>query len=104
MALTSSDWPLPCTPAIATTSPALISRDKLLTNTLPLASYIFKLLILRTVSPALLLSLFAVKSTVLPTIKLANSSWVAVGNVVPTTFPLRITVILSATSWTSRSL
>ena len=58
----------------------------------------------RASSPSWGGSLCTVSSTGRPTIMAASSSLLAVGEASPTTLPRRMTVILSATSRTSRSL
>ncbi|CAB5012399.1 unannotated protein [freshwater metagenome] len=50
-------------------------------------------------------SAFSTSSEIgLPTMSEANSTCEALGKAVPTTLPLRMIVILSAASWTSRNL
>ena len=100
----SSVWPLPCTPATASTSPRLMVKLRSSTWTWPRASMTRRLSTTSASSPSCGGSLRTVSSTGRPTIMAASSWLLAVGEASPTTLPSRITVILSATSRTSRSL
>ena len=105
MASTSSVWPLPCTPAMATISPARTSRSRPLTAISRRLSRTYRSLIRSTTSPGFAGPFGTMSSTSRPTIRFA-SSWrvVVFGSAVPATRPRRRTTILSATSITSLSL
>ena len=103
----SSVWPLPCTPATPRISPSRMSK---LTRSSKVAPVSPPGLTSETSStwsatlPGVAGFFSTCKSTGRPTIMEASSSWEASGEACPTTAPLRITVILSATALTSRSL
>ena len=102
---TSSVWPLPCTPATATISPARTSSDTPLTAICIRSSITSRSLTLSTTSPGFAGPLDTSSSTSRPTIKFASSLRdESAGFTVPATVPRRSTVIRSATSSTSPSL
>src|SRR6266545_1129478 len=104
-ASTSSVWPLPCTPAIATISPARTCSDTSSTARWPRSSRTVRPSTCRTSSPGVASSLATCSSTERPTIIDASScSLVSSGTVEPTTLPLRSTVMRSAIGRTSFSL
>ena len=104
IASVSSVWPLPCTPAIARTSPRRTVNETSSTSTMPFGSVTVSPSTTRASSPPLDGSFSTTSDTARPTIRAASSLFVAVGDASPTTLPSRITVMRSATSRTSRSL
>ena len=81
-----------------------MSNETPLTAVLPRSSRTVRPSTERTTSPSVAAAFSGAKRTARPTIRAANSSSEAVGGMVPTTLPWRITVIVSAIRWTSFSL
>ena len=104
IASTSSDWPFPCTPATAKTSPRFTVKLMLFTTATPRSSRTTKSFTSRTGAPGLCGPFLTWRLTDRPTIFEASSSSLSVGSPVPTILPRRMTVILSATARTSLSL
>ncbi len=102
---TNSLWPLPSTPAMPKISPACTWKEMSVSSDSfrrPLAETpcTFK-----TTGPVLVLGALIFRKTSLPTINMANFSFVASAtSSVPCTFPSRITVIRSDISITSCNL
>lgn len=100
----SSVWPLPWTPATASTSPRRTLKLTSLTTSWPIGSTTLRCSTVSASSPSFGSSLWTVSSTARPTMREASSALEAVGAASPTTLPRRMTVMRSATSRTSRSL
>ena len=104
IASANSVWPFPCTPAIARISPARTSKLTWFTARCSRSSNTDTRSSCNTTLPGLERFFSTVSPTSRPTIMLASSFVSALGLASPTTRPCRITVILSATAFTSRSL
>ncbi len=100
----SSVWPLPCTPATPSTSPACTVRSTPSTARWPRSSLTARPATSSTAAPGWAAPLSTRSSTERPTISEASSSSLVSGAAVPTVRPRRITVIRSAIAWTSLSL
>ena len=103
-ALISSVWPLPWTPATASTSPARASKLTSRTTGTPRESTTLTPRASSTGLPTSAGGLSTRSLTERPTIISASSASEAVGGAVPTTLPRRITLIRSPIALTSRSL
>ena len=100
----SSVWPFPWTPATPRISPARTSNDTSRTECSPRSPCTFRSWTSSTTSPGRAASLLTRSWTDRPTISAASSAPLVVGGRSPTTFPRRMTVMLSAIAWTSLSL
>ena len=104
MASVSSVWPLPWTPATARISPRAMSKVMPSTTCWPVGAMTVRSLTLNVVSCGLAGALSRVRLTARPTIMEASSVVDAPGSALPTTLPRRMTVMVSDTAFTSRSL
>src|SRR5690606_34275433 len=104
MASVTSVCPLPCTPAMAKTSPARTSNETSSTTTWSRSSTTVSPCTSSTTSPVFGGSLSTASVTERPTIIDASSASEADGSASPTILPSRSTVIRSATARTSRCL
>ena len=100
----SSVCPLPWTPAIAKTSPARTSKDTSSTTLLFRSPTTVRPETESPASPPVEGFLVTERSTARPTINVARVDAESVGFASPTTAPKRMTVMRSATAWTSRNL
>src|SRR5579863_2445303 len=100
----SSVWPLPWTPARPRISPARTWNETSRTDSSPCSPATLSPATSSTTSPGLAAVLLTRSCTDRPTIRAASSASLVLGGRSPTTSPRRMTVIVSAISWTSLSL
>ena len=100
----SSVWPLPCTPATPRISPLRTSSPTCARSGAPVGERSETSSSARPTSPGAAGSFSTRSMTGRPTIIVASSSRLESAEACPTTLPRRMTVISSATAWTSRSL
>ena len=104
-ASTSSDWPLPSTPAIPRISPALTSKLTPCSTSRPRSESACRFSTCNITGPGWAGVLLTRKSTSRPTIMRAISAWfVSFVTSSPTFLPRRSTVMVSVSSSTSRNL
>ena len=104
MASVSSVWPLPCTPATASTSPWRMEKETRSTRRTPSGLSTVRSLTVKVSSPGSGADLVVFSSTARPTMRAASSEGSALGSAVPTIRPRRSTLITVEMALTSRSL